>query len=49
MKNKLNLTRLSRKEIREVKGGRPPCVCACELYPDATSNQVNNQGLVYFT
>lgn len=49
MKNKLNLTQLSQKECKGLKGGRPPCVCACELFPDATSNQVNNQGLIYFT
>jgi hypothetical protein len=49
MKGKLNLTRLSTKECKAVKGGRPPCTCVCELYPDATSNQVNVQVQVYFT
>ena len=43
MKEKLNLARLSQKELKTIAGGKPVCFCVCRVYPDGSSNLDNTQ------
>ena len=41
MKETLNLTKLSNKELKETQGGIDICVCKCWWRPDGSTNLDN--------
>ncbi len=41
MKQKLNLTKLSDKELKQTQGGIDFCTCKCWYHPDGSTNLDN--------